>query len=109
MNEEDAAKLFHALSNPDRLRVIRALVVAGPEGLSAGEIGAAVNASPSRASFHLATLADAGFLTRRRNARSLVYAVDFNRIGGLLGFMVHDCCKGHPTIEACCTGAASSD
>ncbi len=102
MTEEDAADLFHALSNPDRLRVIRVLVVAGPGGLSAGEIAEALGASPSRASFHLASLTEAGLLTRERQSRTQRYAVDITRVGALLNFMLEDCCKGSPALKDCC-------
>ena len=102
MDETEAAKLFGALSNVDRLQVIRALVVAGPDGLSAGQIAERVGASPSRASFHLAALSEAGFITATRQARSLLYAVDYTRIGQLMGFFMNDCCAGHPQIKTCC-------
>lgn len=102
MKEEEAATLFQALSNADRLKVIRALVTAGPTGLNAGEIAGRVGASPSRASFHLATLVEAGILKRERQARSLRYTVDFPRIGELLRFLMDDCCGGSQLLRSCC-------
>jgi len=102
MNEEDAATLFNALSNADRLKVIRALVVAGPNGLNAGDIAQSVGASPSRASFHLSALTDAGILTRERQARSLIYTINFARIGALMTFLLEDCCAGSPELKTCC-------
>jgi len=102
MDEDLAAEVFQALSNPDRLKVIRALVIAGPTGLTAGEIGAALDASPSRASFHLASLTDAGVLTRERQARTLRYSVDFTRLGALMRFLLEDCCKGDAKLRRCC-------
>lgn len=102
MTEEDAAALFQALSNADRLRIIRTLVSAGPEGLSAGDIAEAVGASPSRASFHLAALSEAGYVHRERQQRSLLYSVDFKRIGALLTFLMDDCCNGNATLKGCC-------
>ncbi|NRB17252.1 MAG: helix-turn-helix transcriptional regulator [Rhodobacteraceae bacterium] len=102
MNEEEAAALFGALSNADRLRVIRALVEAGPDGLNAGDIADKIEASPSRASFHLAALSESGFILRERKSRSLYYRVDFERIGGLLTFLMDDCCNGSPQLRNCC-------
>lgn len=102
MNEQEAAALFGALSNDDRLRVIRALVRAGPDGLAAGEIAEAIGASPSRASFHLSTLSEAGFVHAERQARSLRYRVDFDRIGALMRFLLEECCAGHPVLRSCC-------
>lgn len=100
MKEEEAAIMFHALSNSDRLKVIRTLVVAGPNGMSAGEIAETVGASPSRASFHLAALSDVGIIHSERQSRSLLYKVDFDRIGELIKFLMDDCCKEQ--VNLCC-------
>lgn len=102
MDEVAAADMFASLSNPDRLKVIRALVQAGPEGLSAGDIAIKIDASPSRASFHLAGLTDAGVIDRERKSRSLIYRVNFERIAGLITFLMKDCCCGSPTLQRCC-------
>lgn len=104
MIEDEAAALFKALSNSDRLRVIRVLVAAGPEGLSAGEIAEKIEASPSRASFHLAALSESGFITVERQSRSLRYQVDFDRIGALMKFLLEDCCDGSAQLRGCCGG-----
>lgn len=103
MIEEEAASLFQALSNADRLKVIRALVVAGPDGLSAGEIAQNVGASPSRASFHLTALAEADIVHRERQSRSLRYTVNFARIGQLMTFLLSDCCNDSPQLKSCCS------
>lgn len=102
MREEEAASMFQALSNADRLKVIRALVVAGPDGLNAGDIAKKVGASPSRASFHLAALSETGIVRRERQSRSLRYTVDFSRIGELLTFLMDDCCNESPQLRSCC-------
>lgn len=102
MVEEEAAALFGSLSNADRLRVIRALVEAGPGGLNAGDIADKIGASPSRASFHLAALSESGFILRERRSRSQHYQVNFERIGGLLTFLMDDCCKGSSHLQNCC-------
>ncbi|MEM6460453.1 MAG: metalloregulator ArsR/SmtB family transcription factor [Pseudomonadota bacterium] len=102
MIDEEAAHLFLALSNPDRLRIIRALVVAGPEGLNAGDIAKQVGASASRASFHLASLSDAGIIHRQRQSRSLRYRVDFARLGALVTYLMRDCCNDSRDLKSCC-------
>lgn len=102
MVEEEAASMFQALSNADRLKVIRVLVTAGPEGLNAGDIAKKVGASPSRASFHLSALADAGIVRRERQSRSLRYTVNFSRIGDLLKFLMDDCCNESAALKSCC-------
>ena len=102
MKDEEAADLFGALSNADRLKVIRALVEAGPSGMTAGTLAEKINASPSRASFHLSALFEAGFILRERRSRSLVYQVDFVRIAALLNFLMEGCCMGDDTLKSCC-------
>lgn len=102
MDEPTAAATFQALANADRLHVIRALVIAGPEGLSAGDIASSVGASPSRTSFHLAALAEAGLIKSERRSRQLIYRVEFPRLGALVTFLVEDCCKGAASLKSCC-------
>lgn len=103
MNAEDAASLFGVLSNKDRLFVIRALVEAGSDGMSAGDIAQKIGASPSRASFHLNALSEAGFLHKERRSRSLNYRVDFKIIGTLITFLLEDCCIGSAELRSCCS------
>ena len=73
MNESQALAAFSALAQETRLRIVRLLVTAGPDGLPAGAIGDAMdNASSSRMSFHLAQLEQAGLVTSRREGRSII-------------------------------------
>ena len=102
MNETEALGAFAALSNESRLRVVKSLVEAGPDGLTAGEIAEQIGATPSRASFHLATLADAGLVSSTKESRSVRYAVRFKAMGGLVRYLLDDCCKGNATVRSCC-------
>lgn len=102
MHEDAAAALFGVLSNSDRLRVIRLLVEAGPAGMNAGDIAKTIAATPSRASFHLAALSDAGFVVRERQSRSLNYRVNFTTLGALITFLMEDCCNGSDDLKRCC-------
>lgn len=102
MNEAKAADLFGVLSNADRLRVIRALVEAGPDGMNAGDIADKIDASPSRASFHLTSLSEAGFTLSEKRSRQVIYRVNFEHIGALISFLMEDCCKGSVQLRNCC-------
>jgi ArsR family transcriptional regulator, arsenate/arsenite/antimonite-responsive transcriptional repressor len=102
MDEIRAALLFGALANPDRLRVLRALVRAGPDGLAAGEIAAALGATPSRASFHLAALSEVGLVCSEREARKIRYRVEFNAVGGLMRYLLTECCADALALRRCC-------
>ena len=108
MKSEDAVDMFSALAHADRLTIISQLVAAGPKGMAAGDIAAAVGASASRASFHLSALHAAGILQRQREARVLRYSVDFARIGALMTWLMRDCCKNSPELRACCGLGAGS-
>lgn len=102
MEEADALKTFASLSHETRLRMLRCLVAAGPDGLLAGQVADTVGASPSRASFHLANLAETGLVTAEKSAREIRYAVRFETLAALITFVMEDCCAGSPALRACC-------
>ncbi len=66
MDESQAIAAFGALSQETRLRVLRLLVQAGPQGRAAGDIAVAMKVSPSNVSFHLKELEHAGLIAQRR-------------------------------------------
>lgn len=102
MNDDQAIHAFAALANETRLAVFKLLVTAGPSGLPAGTIAERLGASPSRMSFHLATLSDAGVLSATKHARRINYAVNFERMGRLVQYLLKDCCRDHPAVARCC-------
>lgn len=104
LEEPQALNAFGALSQETRLRMVRVLVQAGPDGLAAGAVGDAVDASSSSASFHLAHLERAGLIQSRRESRSIIYSANFEGLSGLVEFLMRDCCSGHP--EVCLPAAA---
>jgi ArsR family transcriptional regulator len=53
MDERQALLSFSALSQETRLSIVRALVIAGPEGLAAGVIAERMGVSATNVSFHL--------------------------------------------------------
>jgi len=99
MKERQALAAFAALSQETRLRILRLLVVAGPEGLAAGVIAAQAGVSASNVSFHIKELERAGMVTSRRESRSILYSVDFGVLNGLVRFLMEDCCGGQ--IKGC--------
>ena len=103
MNEESALSVFSVLSNATRLRILKALVTAGKEGLSAGEIATAVDATPSRASFHLSAMSEAGLVRSERQSRKISYSANYERIGDLVQYLLQDCCQNDPAVLACCS------
>ena len=108
LEEPQALDAFGALSQETRLRMVRVLVQAGPEGLSAGAVGEAVGASSSGASFHLAHLERSGLIASRRESRSIIYSARYDTLAGLVEFLMRDCCPGHPEICAPAAAAAAA-
>lgn len=105
MQEADALAALSSISSEPRLRILKRLVAAGPSGLTAGEIATEIGATPSRASFHLSNLADAGLLVSSRQSRQILYRVDFAAMGGLIRYLLEDCCNNNETVRACCLPA----
>lgn len=108
MDDRQALDGFSALAQETRLRIVRLLVAAGPDGLSAGAVGAAVGASSSNLSFHLAHLERAGLIQSRRASRSIIYSAAYPALSGLVQFLMRDCCQGHPDICAPAMAAVAS-
>jgi ArsR family transcriptional regulator len=105
MDQSQALRGFAALSQETRLAIVRLLVRAGPDGLAAGALAEAVDASPSNVSFHLKDLEHAGMITARRESRSIIYAANYATLRDLIAFLMRDCCGGRP--EICAPAAAA--
>lgn len=108
METKAAVTALSALAQESRLAMFRLLVVAGPEGVPAGEIGAELSIPPATLSFHLKELTHAGLIESRREGRSIHYSLCVSAMQELLEFLVKDCCKGRPELcgaaitTACC-------
>lgn len=100
MDERQALSAFGALSQETRLRILRMLVIAGPDGVAAGSVAERVEVSASNVSFHLKELERAGLVTVRRDSRSMVYSAAYEALSGLIRFLMEDCCSGRPEICA---------
>lgn len=94
MNEDQAISALGALAHTQRLRVFRALVVAGHGGLNPSVIADQLGIARSALSFHLKELAHAQMVTVEQQGRNLVYRADFTRMNGLLGYLTEHCCQG---------------
>ena len=104
MEEKQSLGMLGALSQETRLRIVRYLVECGDQGASAGDVGERVDATSSRASFHLAVLEKAGAISSERQSRKIIYRANFENLGGVISFLLNDCCGDHPDIRACCMG-----
>ena len=94
--------MLGALSQETRLHIIRYLIGRGDEGAAAGEIAKAMKAISSKVSFHLSALERAGLISSERQSRKIIYRARLDNLGGLVSFLLNDCCGNHPDIRACC-------
>lgn len=94
MQEAQVVQALAALAHPMRLRVFRALVVAGPAGLTPGGIQESIEVPPTTLSFHLKELATAGLASVERAGRSLVYRAAYDEMNRLLAYLTRNCCAG---------------
>lgn len=107
MDERQALGAFGALAQETRLQIVRALVVAGTAGLSAGALADKAGVSASNISFHLKELVHAGLVRQHRESRSIIYAARYDALRDLVQFLLEDCCGGHPEICASTVSSAS--
>lgn len=94
MNETEVIKALAALAQEHRLRVFRALVVAGAAGLTPGSLAQALQLPAATLSFHLKELCSAGLVRQQRQGRNLLYRVEFACMNGLLAYLTAHCCAG---------------
>ena len=104
MTETDVVRSLAALAQEIRLRVFRALVVAGQDGLTPGAILEQLGMTPALLSFHLKELVQAGLVTQERQGRNLIYRASFDSMNQLLGYLTENCCAG----EGCLTADATA-
>lgn len=103
MEESTVIKSLAALAQPLRLRIFRVLVVAGPQGMTPGDLAVQLDAGATTLSFHLKELTHAGLVTQERDGRHLIYRAAFDHMAGLLGYLIEHCCQGQPcapTVES---------
>jgi ArsR family transcriptional regulator, arsenate/arsenite/antimonite-responsive transcriptional repressor len=96
MKKQDALAALAALAQDNRLDVFRLLVQAGPEGMPAGAVAAALDLAPNTLTFHFDRLRSSGLVTVRRDGRSMIYAARFETMNDLLDFLTENCCGGAP-------------
>jgi len=102
MKESQAVNALGAMAHEVRLNIVRYLVKCGDVGASAGAIGDAVGAAPSKVSFHIAALERAGLVDSEKVSRQIIYRINFSVVGELLTYVMADCCNNNPELLSCC-------
>ena len=93
------ADMFSAIGTEARLRIMRALLAAHPEGMVAGDIGAELEIPPSTLSHHLDKLKNEGLVNVRRESTFLRYSANTEGLQEVLGFLYAECCTRNKAVE----------
>jgi DNA-binding transcriptional ArsR family regulator len=94
MDERSAVAALAALAQEARLRVFRALVGAGPGGMTPGALSAMLDIPASTLSFHLKELIHADLVNAEREGRNLHYRPALEQMDELLAYLTAHCCMG---------------
>jgi DNA-binding transcriptional ArsR family regulator len=100
------ADMLSAMGTAPRLRIVRLLLAAHPEGLVASEIAAELDIANSTLSHHLEKLRNENLVAVRREGTYLWYSANTESLQELLGFLYAECCTRNKAVEpqkvVCC-------
>ncbi len=100
------ADMLSAMGTEPRLRIVRLLLSAHPEGLVVGDIAAELQIGGSTLSHHLDKLKSEGLVKVRREGTFLWYSANTQALQELLAFLYAECCTRNKAIEpqtiVCC-------
>jgi ArsR family transcriptional regulator len=100
------ADMLSALGAEARLRILRLLLTAHPDGMVVGEIGEELEIPNSTLSHHLDKLRNEGLVSMQREGTFLRYRANTTSLEELLGFLYAECCTRNKAIEpkkiVCC-------
>lgn len=100
------ADMMAALGTETRLRIVRLLLSAHPDGLVVGEIGSELGIAASTLSHHLDKLKNEGLVKVRRESTFLRYTANTEALRDILAFLFAECCTRNKAIEfeaiTCC-------
>lgn len=93
MNNETASHAFAALGHPNRIRVLRLLVRAGPDGLTVSSLRERLGVPATTFAHHLKALADAALVTQEKRGREVYSTANYPVIRELADFLMEECCE----------------
>ena len=93
------ADMLAALGTEVRLRIVRLLLKAHPDGLVVGEIGLELGIPPSTLSHHLDKLKNEGLVAVRRESTFLRYTARTDALQEILSFLFAECCTRNKAIK----------
>ena len=96
MEHQATLDALKALGQEHRLHAFRALVQAGPGGLSVGELRTIVDVPPATLTAHLNVLRAAGLVDDEREGRVIRVRANYLRMNALLAYLTENCCADSP-------------
>ena len=93
------ADMFSAMGTEPRLRILRLLLSAHPEGMVVGDIAEELDIPNSTLSHHLDKLKNEGLVKVRRESTFLRYSANGDALRELLGFLYAECCTRNKAIQ----------
>ena len=102
MDTITAVNALRALAHDSRLAAFRALIQAGPDGLSVGELREKLDLPPATLTAHLNVLRGAGLALDTREGRVIRVRADYTRMNALLSYLTENCCAGAAAVAPTC-------
>jgi len=101
------ADMLSAMGTEPRLRIVRLLLSAHPEGMVVSDIGNELSIPSSTLSHHLEKLKHEDLVSVRREGTFLRYSANTTALEELLGFLYAECCTRNKAIKpqrilSCC-------
>jgi ArsR family transcriptional regulator len=93
------ADMLSAIGTEPRLRIMRLLLSAHPEGMVVGDIGAELEIPNSTLSHHLDKLKNEDLVNVRREGTFLRYSANAEALQELLRFLYAECCTRNRAVE----------
>ena len=93
------ADMLAAMGAEPRLRIVRLLLTAHPTGMIAGDLGTALDITPSTLSHHLDRLKREHVVNVRRQGTFLWYTANTEALERLLRFLFVECCTRSALIS----------
>ena len=93
------ADMFSAMGTGPRLRIMRLLLSAHPEGMIVGDIGTELGIPASTLSHHLEKLRNEDLVRVKREGTYLWYSANTEALQELLGFLYAECCTRSTAVK----------
>jgi len=93
------ADMLAAMGTEPRLRIIRLLLSAHPDGMVVGEIQTELGIPPSTLSHHLEKLKNEDLVKVQRESTFLRYSANAEALQELLTFLYAECCTRNKAVK----------